>query len=175
PNPLESPNIIFILSDDQAWTDYSFMGHPHINTPNIDELAGESLTFTRGYTTAPVCSPSLASIITGLYPHQNGITGNDPQFPYEGKGPKYRGDWLKQRLPHNQKFIDNFYQNPTLPALLKEKGYLSFQSGKWWEGSWEDAGFTSGMTYGDPEHGGRHGDEGLKIGREGMEPIYGFL
>lgn len=170
-----SPNIIFILSDDQAWTDYGFMGHPQINTPNIDKLAGESLTFTRGYTTAPVCSPSLASIITGLYQHQHGITGNDPEFTYTGDERRYGKDWLEQRLPHNQKFIDNFYKHPTLPALLKEKGYRSFQSGKWWEGSWEDAGFTSGMTFGDPEHGGRHGDEGLKIGREGMEPIYGFL
>lgn len=171
----ETPNIIFILSDDQAWTDYSFMGHPHIQTPNIDQLARESLTFTRGYTTAPVCSPSLASIITGLYPHQHGITGNDPKFAYQGDGPKYREDWLEQRLPHNQPFIDNFNSNPTLPELLKQKGYVSFQSGKWWEGSWEDAGFTDGMTYGDPAHGGRHGDEGLKIGREGLDPVFNFI
>ncbi|HLU93971.1 MAG TPA: sulfatase [Membranihabitans sp.] len=169
------PNIVYILSDDQAWTDYGFMGHPHIQTPNIDKLASEGLTFTRGYTTAPVCSPSLASIITGLYPHQHRITGNDPKFEYQGEESGNRKDWLEQRLSHNQKFIDHFYQNPTLPMLLKQKGYLSFQSGKWWEGSWKDAGFTSGMTYGDPSHGGRHGDEGLKIGREGMDPIFDFL
>ncbi len=171
----DTPNIVFILSDDQAWTDYSFMGHPFIETPNIDHLARESLTFTRGYVTAPVCSPSLASIITGLYPYQHGITGNDPAFDYQGEGRRYREDWLKQRLPYKQKFSDRFYENPTLPQLLNEKGYLSFQSGKWWEGSWEDAGFTAGMTLGDPEHGGRHGDEGLKIGREGMAPIFNFL
>lgn len=169
------PNIVFILSDDQAWTDYGFIGHPYIKTPHIDQLARESLTFTRGYVTAPVCSPSLASIITGLYPYQHGITGNDPVFEYQGEGHRYREDWLKQRLPYKQKFSDRFYENPTLPQLLKEKGYLSFQSGKWWEGSWEDAGFTAGMTLGDPEHGGRHGDEGLKIGREGMDPIFNFL
>src|SRR5690606_36882465 len=132
------PNIVYILSDDQAWTDYGFMGHPHIQTPNIDKLASEGLTFTRGYTTAPVCSPSLASIITGLYPHQHGITGNDPKFEYQGEESGNRKDWLEQRLSHNQKFIDHFYQNPTLPMLLKQKGYLSFHSGKWWEGSWKD-------------------------------------
>ena len=41
------PNIIFILSDDQAWGDYSFMDHPHIQTPNIDQLAKESATYQR--------------------------------------------------------------------------------------------------------------------------------
>ena len=168
-----SPNIIFILSDDQSWTDYSFMGHPHIKTPNIDQLAREGLTFTRGYLTTPVCSPSLASIITGLYPHQHGITGNDPKFEREGEGD--RNDWLIQRLPLMNEFIDNFKKYPTLSTLLKERGYMSFQSGKWWEGSWKDGGFTGGMTTGDPTQNGRHGDEGLKIGREGLDPIYDFL
>ncbi|MDX1638717.1 MAG: sulfatase-like hydrolase/transferase, partial [Balneolaceae bacterium] len=42
----QTPNIVYIISDDQAWTDYSFMGHPHIETPNIDELASEGLTYT---------------------------------------------------------------------------------------------------------------------------------
>ena len=40
----------------------------------------------------------------------------------------------------------------------------SLQTGKWWEGSFERGGFTQGMTHGDPTRGGRHGDEGLKIG-----------
>ena len=71
------PNIIFILSDDQAWGDYSFMNHPHIQTPHIDQLAKESATYTRGYVTSPLCGPSLASIITGKYAFQHGQTGND--------------------------------------------------------------------------------------------------
>ena len=45
------PNIIFIISDDQSWGDYSFMGHPHIQTPHLDQLAKESITFTKGYVT----------------------------------------------------------------------------------------------------------------------------
>ena len=64
------PNIIFILSDDQAWGDYGFMDHPYIQTPHIDQLAKESATYTRGYVTSPLCGPSLASIITPkLYRH----------------------------------------------------------------------------------------------------------
>jgi uncharacterized sulfatase len=75
------PNIVLIISDDQAWTDFSFMQHPHIRTPNLDRLARESLTFTRGYVPSSLCCPSLASIITGLYPHEHKITGNDPIAP----------------------------------------------------------------------------------------------
>ncbi len=75
------PNIVLIVSDDQAWDDYSFAGHPHIRTPRIDALAAQSLVFTRGYVPSSLCSPSLASIITGLYPHQHGVTSNDPPLP----------------------------------------------------------------------------------------------
>jgi uncharacterized sulfatase len=77
------PNVIFILSDDQSWNDYGFMGHPHLETPNLDQLAGEGFLYERGYTTAAICRPSLASIVTGLYPHQTGVRGNRP-FMGEG-------------------------------------------------------------------------------------------
>ena len=78
------PNVVFIISDDQAWGDYGFMGHPHIATPALDRLAAQSLVFERGYTPVPLCRPSLASIVTGLYPHQHGVTGNDPALPDPG-------------------------------------------------------------------------------------------
>lgn len=167
------PNIIYILSDDQAWSDYGFMGHPYIETPNIDKLAHEGLTFTRGYVTAPLCSPSLASIITGKYPHQHRITGNDPTFTSDEK--RYSKEWQLERRKNYQDYLDEFQKHPTVPELLKEQGYLSFQSGKWWGGNWREGGFTHGMTHGDPGKGGRHGDEGLAIGREGMQPIYDFM
>ena len=64
------PNIVFILSDDQAWSDYGFMGHADIKTPHLDTLASSSLFFDRGYVAAPICRPSLASLVTGLFPHQ---------------------------------------------------------------------------------------------------------
>ena len=65
------------------------------------------------------------------------------------------------------------YQN--FVRTLTNNGYLAHQSGKWWEGSWEDGGFTHGMTHGDPSRGGRHGDAGLKIGRQSMQPIKDFI
>ena len=73
----QPPNIVFILSDDQSWTDYSFMGDKNIETPRLDQFASESLTFTRGYVPTSLCSPSLATIITGLYPKDHGVLGND--------------------------------------------------------------------------------------------------
>ncbi|MFK7936473.1 MAG: sulfatase-like hydrolase/transferase [Saprospiraceae bacterium] len=181
----EQPNIVFVISDDQAYGDYSFMGHKQIQTPQIDKLAKESLTFTRGYASAPLCSPSLASIITGLYAHQHGITGNDPVVEnYEG--PKNYGRAVRETIfPPNsypvkrsisyQKLKENFYKNKLITNTLSENGYRSFQSGKWWIGSAEEGGFDQGMTHGDYKRGGRHGDEGLKIGREGLQPITDFI
>ena len=84
----KQPNIVLIISDDQAWMDYSFMGHEAIETPNIDQLSKESLLFKRGYVPTSLCCPSLASIITGLYPHQTKITGNEPPVPVGGKSSK---------------------------------------------------------------------------------------
>ncbi len=167
------PNILLIISDDQAWTDYSFMDHRHIETPNIDKLAAESLTFTRGYVAAPLCSPSLATISTGLYPHQHGITGNDPLFSYDGK--RYTVEWKAEREVYFSRLLERFYDNTLLTQYLEELDYLSLQTGKWWLGSWQDGYFTHGMTHGDYTKGGRHGDDGLTIGREGLQPIYNFI
>lgn len=173
PDTNKPPNILLIISDDQAWNDYGFTGHEQIETPRLDQLASESLTFTRGYVSAPLCCPSLATIISGLYPHQHGVTGNDPLFEFEGQ--KYRSEWMQERRQRFDQVITSFQENPLLTQRLKELNYLSLQTGKWWMGSWEDGYFTHGMTHGDPARGGRHGDEGLTIGREGLQPIYNFM
>lgn len=169
------PDIVFVISDDQGWGDYSFMGHPHIQTPNIDSLAHESLVFTRGYVPDSLCRPSLASIITGLYPHQHGIVGNDPP-PRDSSGNRGR----LYRSAEYQQVIDEYLRLhidklTTLPDRLSERGYVSLQTGKWWEGNATRGGFDSGMTHGDHNRGGRHGDIGLTIGRETMQPIEQFI
>jgi len=168
------PNIVLIISDDQSWPDYSFMGHPHIETPRIDQLAAEGLTFTWGYTAAPLCRPALASMATGLYPHQHKVLGNDPVFEF-GDRPRYREEWMKMRAEMNEPVVAAFEQLPTLADILGKEGYVSLQTGKWWEGNPSRGGFTKGMTHGNPARGGRHGDDGLKIGREGLDEIYDFI
>jgi arylsulfatase A-like enzyme len=171
--PREMPNIVLILSDDHGWTDYSFMGHPHIQTPNIDRLAREGLSFTHGYTSSPLCSPALATIATGIYPHQHGILGNDPVFTFPEK--TYSPEWLKQRMELYQPLVTSFEGLQTIADVLGENGYASLQTGKWWIGNYKSGGFNRGMTHGDPSRGGRHGDEGLTIGRKGMEIINDFI
>ncbi len=71
--------------------------------------------------------------------------------------------------------VANFERVETLPRILGKQGYSSFQTGKWWGGDFRHGGFSAGMTHGDPQRGGRHGDDGLKIGRETMQPIFDFI
>lgn len=166
----EAPNIILIISDDQSWTDYGFMGHEHIATPHLDRLASRSALFRRGYVPTALCRPSLMTLATGRYAHEHKVSGNDPSPALTGGkkgGPEYNR--LREVL------ISNVDRLPTIADMLGEQGYLSHQSGKWWEGSYRRGGFTHGMTRGFPEPGGRHGDDGLKIGREGMEPVFEFM
>ena len=162
------PNILLIISDDQAWTDYGFMGHPAIKTPHLDELARQSILFRRGYVPTALCRPSLLTLATGQYAHRHGVTGNDPS-------PKYAEPDSPEDRDRRARLISSIDSLDTVPRLLAEHGYLSHQSGKWWEGSYQRGGFTHGMTRGFPEPGGRHGDDGLRIGREGLEPIRKFL
>lgn len=166
------PNIVFILSDDQSWTDYSFMGDENIETPRIDKFASESLTFTKGYVPTPLCSPSLASIITGLYSKNHGILGNDKVYERVKRDRKAS---QKNRAEAYKPIISAFEKQSTLPDMLKKKGYLSFQTGKWWHGNYKIGGFDYGMTHGNPKRGGRHGDYGLKIGREGLDTINSYV
>lgn len=181
--PASQPNIVFIISDDHAWTDYGFMGHPQIETPNLDQLAARSAVFTRGYVPTALCRPALATLATGLYTHQHKISGNDPavlpppggEGKTKGKGKAKAAGESPEYAALREKLIAQFYRQPAIAKLLGERGYLSHQSGKWWEGSCQRGGFTEGMTRGFPQPGGRHGDDGLKIGREGMAPVFDFI
>jgi uncharacterized sulfatase len=162
------PNIVMIISDDQMWSDFGFMKHPQIETPSLDKLASQSLLFPNGYVPTSLCRPSLMTLATGLYPHQHKVTGNEPPIP---KGGKRTPEYIRMR--HEMiKYIDKV---PSLPRTLAKKGYVSHQSGKWWEGNFRRGGFTHGMTKGFPNPGGRHGDAGLAIGRQGMQPIFDFI
>jgi uncharacterized sulfatase len=162
------PNIVLIISDDHAWTDYSFSGHEHISTPRIDALARHSLCFRRGYVPSSLCCPSLASIITGLYPHQHKITSNDPPLP---EGTARRGFQQSPAFAAGREVMNRHLEAvSTLPGMLGKLGYRSFQSGKWWQGDFTRGGFTHGMT-----RGQRHGDAGLNIGRKTMQPVFDFI
>jgi arylsulfatase A-like enzyme len=110
----EKPNIIIILADDMGYSDIGCYGS-EINTPNIDRLAKNGIRFTQFYNAAR-CSPSRASILTGLYPHQAGMGGNAKSHQNSKPGP-YQG------------YINN--SSLTVAELLKSAGYYTAISGKW--------------------------------------------
>lgn len=152
------PNVILIISDDHGFNDYGFMGHEIVKTPHLDRMVAESLLYTRGYV-MPVCSPTLACLLTGKMPSAHGITGNDLSG---GRSQPGQREVLRERLLGN---------SLTLPKAVTEAGYLTFQTGKIWNGTYQQMGFTHGMT----NTPGRHGDAGLDIGRKGMKPIFDFI
>ncbi len=151
--PAARPNVVLIVGDDQHWGDFGFMGHAGIRTPRLDRLAAESLVYPNAYVPTSLCRASLATILTGQYAHQHKICCNDPPDGVDRAA----------MLP----FLRN---SPTIPRLLQAKGYKSFQTGKFWEGHFSNGGFTHGMTL-----TGRHGQEGLVIGRQTMKPITDFI
>lgn len=183
------PNVVLIISDDQTYTDFGFMGNDDVVTPNLDRLAEQSARYVNGYVPSSVCRPSLVSILTGRYPHQHGVYFNHPPpgFATLTKSPaigKAEFDSLRERA------ASLIRSQPTIPRRLAAAGYRCFQTGKYWEGHWRNAGFTEGMTIAEPtpdaKYGNKtlangdvvahgNGDCGLSIGRETMQPIYDFI
>ncbi len=72
----ERPNVLVILTDDQRADALSLAGHPHLKTPQIDRIGREGVYFKNAFCTTSLCSPSRASILSGLYAHQHGVTNN---------------------------------------------------------------------------------------------------
>jgi len=105
------PNILLILNDDMGYSDIGCYGG-EIQTPNLDRLAQGGLRFTQFYNTAR-CSPSRASLLTGLHPHQTGIG----ILTYDSGPEGYAGN-LNQRCA-------------TIAEVLKPAGYRTYLSGKW--------------------------------------------
>lgn len=98
------PNFIIMIADDLGWNDFGSYGHPHIRTPNIDNLAAQGMKFDNAFLTCASCSPTRCSIMTGRYPHSTGA-----------------GE-LHQQLPADQ---------VVFAGLLKNTGYYTAAAGKW--------------------------------------------
>ena len=180
------PNVVMILSDDQTYRDFGFMGNPLVRTPHIDRLAEQSARYVQGYVPSSVCRPSLATLLTGLYPHQHGIHFNHPPPGNKGLNGMSQDDYYAARAEAEKLFRCT----PSLPRILVDCGYDCLQTGKFWEGHYQNAGFTHGMTTGlaagaagcwDKQltdgttvaHG--NGDAGLTIGRSTMKPLTEFI
>ncbi len=130
----KDPNIIFILVDDLGYNDVGFMGSQFYETPHLDQLAAKSMIFTQGYATSAVCSPSRASIMTGQFVANHGIT--DWIGAPEGE------DWRKYKR-HSRLLPANYshalpQEVTTIPEALKDEGYRTFLAGKWHLGGEEN-------------------------------------
>lgn len=75
------PNIVFVLTDDQRWDAISLSGRETPATPNIDRIGREGVYFRNAFATTALCSPSRASILTGMYAHAHGVKDNFTEFP----------------------------------------------------------------------------------------------
>ena len=109
---IKKPNVIVILTDDIGYSDVGCFGS-EIKTPNIDRLAQNGLSFTHFYNTGR-CSPTRASLLTGLYPHQAGM-GHLSTENYKELG--YVDDLSKTAV--------------TLAEVFKQAGYATYMTGKW--------------------------------------------
>lgn len=117
------PNVLFILCDDLRPSALGCYGSPNVKTPQIDRLATEGVRFANAFCTTSLCSPSRASLLTGLYAHKHGVRDN---------------------------FTELNPQLPQWPAILQKSGYATGYIGKWHMGEDNDAprpGFDYFVTH----------------------------
>lgn len=98
------PNIVLVMADDQGWGDIGYNGHPVLKTPNLDEAAAAGVRFDRFYASAPVCSPTRCSVLTGRHPNRFGCF-----------------NWGNTLRP----------QEITIAEALRTVGYATGHFGKW--------------------------------------------
>jgi len=128
------PNLLFIMTDQQRFDTIGAYGNDLIRTPNLDRLASQSTLFEHCYCTQPVCSPARSSLMTGLYPHANGVTQLTEQLNQEtptigellceGDFTKsYFGRWgVPEKVSSSHRFnVWNLFDMPPTD-LLRESG-----------------------------------------------------
>lgn len=131
--PPTRPNIVFILADDLGWSDTTLYGTTKLyQTPNIERLAQRGMRFTQAYAANPLCSPTRASILSGLYPGRIGMTlpsGGAAEERFTSTLPSQDQPWRKIIEPISVTRLK--YEYPILAETLHEAGYRTMHLGKW--------------------------------------------
>jgi len=167
--PKDKPNIIFIMSDDLGWKDVGYMGAKFFETPNIDKLAADGMNFTQAYSSGPNCSPTRASLMSGLYtPRHNiytpgGSSKGNPKYmrllvPARERKDKALNKKASKLFPKTRGLDRKFI---CIPEVLKKSGYVSARLGKWHLGR-DTQGFDisscDGVTGEDQHNKSKYGD-----------------
>ena len=138
--PARRPNLLFILIDDLGWMDTTPYGSRYYDTPSIQRLAQRSMLFTDAYSASPLCSPTRASILTGLYPARLGITtpaGHLPPLPPDAVLlPETAPPWRRVITPESRRHLP--LEQYTLAEAFRDAGYRTGFMGKWHLGQTED-------------------------------------
>ncbi|HIA28193.1 MAG TPA: sulfatase, partial [Planctomycetes bacterium] len=165
------PNFVFILVDDLGWSDLGCYGSTFYETPACDRLAAEGMRFSQAYASCPVCSPTRASIQTGLYPARLATT--------DYFGAAQPAGWKRNTPLLPAPYVDRLPDDTaTIAETLGERGYSTFFAGKWHlggEGSWPEdhgydvnrGGWTRGGPYGGKKYFSPYGNPRLSDGPEG--------
>ncbi len=151
-------NVVLIMTDNHGpWT-LGCYGNEDIKTPHIDRLAEQGTLFTRAYANNAVCSPTRATVLTGLMPCQHGVH-------------RYLGGGAAQVGPQAYNMLEEF---DTLPSLLVDAGYVAGLSGKWHLGGnmTPQEGFTSWITKPHGHSLGFYDQEVIENGQIRKEPQY---
>ena len=129
------PNILFILADDLGYADLSCYGRREYQTPHVDALAGQGLKLTHGYANSSICSPTRCALATGRYQYRLPVGLHEP-------------------LPRSAGALGLPLEHPTLPSLLRSRGYRTALIGKWHLGTAPEA---SPLRHGYDHFFGIHG------------------
>jgi len=104
-DPPAQPNILLIMTDQQTAGAMSCVGNPYVSTPNMDRIAANGVVFEKAYSSSPICQPFRTSMMTGMMPHETGVTDNGGSFSIP--------------IP------------PLMGKLIKDAGYVTCWYGKW--------------------------------------------
>lgn len=150
------PNVVFILADDLGWSDTTLYGMTQFyRTPNIERLAARGMTFTRAYSSSPLCSPTRASIMTGLSPARTGITSPNchlAKVVLEATTVASAAPHQKATIPDSVTRLDTRYY--TLAEMFQDNGYATGHFGKWHLGAEPYSPLQHGFDADLPHHHG---------------------
>ncbi|MDA3925966.1 MAG: sulfatase [Kiritimatiellae bacterium] len=141
------PNVLFILTDDQRWDAIGLSGNKDLKTPNMDRLGKEGIYFPNTFCTTSLCSPSRASILSGLYAHAHGVVNNFTEYPSGMK---------------------------SFPLVLQSEGYDTAYIGKWHMGENNDEprpGFNWFVTH---KGQGKYFDTEFNFNGQGRKVVKGY-